>query len=292
MGAQLVPEAELLRSDWYREYPSQGGLAQMLLCVVAGIDTPGTFPVLCSFFRDVTDEPFGLTERERLALLAPHLSRSVAIMRRLLQCERTALAGTAALDRLRHGVLFVDEGGRVVFENKAANALLNARDGLVRHNCVYPVVGYTIDARDPGCQEALASALAATLLGDTANGKAVVIRRGPGKSPLVIKPAPSGHASQGYAAAMLFIVDMGSPASVEPELLGRAFNLSRGEARVAATLARVSAVDDIARTMCLSTNTVKTHLKNIYAKTGISHRSELVQAIAALSDLAQDHPAG
>jgi DNA-binding CsgD family transcriptional regulator len=170
--------------------------------------------------------------------------------------------------------------------------LLNGREVLVRHNCAYPVVGYTIGARDPGCQEALAGALAGTLQGDTAGDRAIVLPRSAGKSPLIAKCVPGCHASKGYAAATMFIVDMGSPARVEPELLGRAFNLTRGEARVAATLARVSAVDDIAQAMCLSANTVKTHLKNIYAKTGIAHRSELVQAIAALSDLAQDHPAG
>lgn len=292
LGAQLVPEGELLRSDWYRDYLSLGGLGQMLLSVVSGIDSPHGAPVVCSFFRGVDDPPFGLAERERLALLTPHLSRSVSIMRRLLQCERTALAGTAALDRLRHGVLFVDEGARVVFENKAANALLNAREALVRHNCPYPIVGYTIGARDASAQEALANALAGTLQAGQAGDRAIVLPRGAGKSPLILKCLPTCHASNGYAAATLFIVDMGSPARADPALLGRAFNLSRGEARVAATLARVSKVDDIAQAMCLSTNTVKTHLKNIYAKTGIAHRSELVQAIAALSDLVQHHPAG
>ncbi|WEF33913.1 helix-turn-helix transcriptional regulator [Pseudoduganella chitinolytica] len=292
VGAQLVPDGELLRSDWYRNYLSLGGLAQMLVCVVSGVGQAGTLPVLCSFFRDVHEPPFTLADRERLALLAPHLSRSIGIMRRLLQCERTALAGTAALDRLRHGVLFIDEGAKVVFENKAANALLNARDALLRHNCPYPVMGYTVGARDVGCQETLAATLAGTLQGDPASERAIVVPRPSGRTPLIVKCAMAGPSGNSFAAATIFIVDMGSPTRVEAELLARAFNLSRGEARVAVALASAGAVGDIAQTMCLSTNTVKTHLKNIYAKTGITHRSELMKAIVALSDLTQHHPAG
>lgn len=292
IGTQLVPDGELLRSDWYRNYLSLGGMAQMVSCVVSGVEQHGTLPVLCSFFRDVHEPPFTLADRERLALLAPHLSRSIGIMRRLLQCERMAMAGTAALDRLRHGVLFLDESAKVVFENKAANALLNARDALVRHNCLYPIVGYTIGARDAACQETLAAALAGTLQGDLASEQVIVIPRPSGRSPLIVKCATSGRVGNGSAAATIFIVDMGSPTRVEAELLARAFNLSRGEARVAVTMASAGAVGEIAQTMCLSANTVKTHLKSIYAKTGITHRSELMKAIVALSDLTQNHPAG
>ena len=46
-----------------------------------------------------------------------------------------------------------------------------------------------------------------------------------------------------------------------------------------------ASTDDIARTLVLSTETVRSHLKNLYRKLGVSSRAAAVEAAARLREL-------
>lgn len=58
--------------------------------------------------------------------------------------------------------------------------------------------------------------------------------------------------------------------------------LTRAEARVAARLAEGMAVPDIARDLRVTVETVRTHLKRAYGKTGARRQAELVRIVLAL----------
>ena len=79
--------------------------------------------------------------------------------------------------------------------------------------------------------------------------------------------------------AVLFIGDPERPVDIDPRQLVRMYNLSRAEARVAVLLARGLRLDQSAQHLGLTYETVRKHLKQIFAKTGTDRQAELVRTL-------------
>ncbi|MFW6049846.1 MAG: helix-turn-helix transcriptional regulator [Myxococcota bacterium] len=73
--------------------------------------------------------------------------------------------------------------------------------------------------------------------------------------------------------------DTGGAVSVQD--LQRAHGLTRAEARVAVRIGEGKAVPDIAEELGISVQTVRTHLKRAYAKTGARRQAELARLVLA-----------
>jgi DNA-binding CsgD family transcriptional regulator len=65
-----------------------------------------------------------------------------------------------------------------------------------------------------------------------------------------------------------------------PDLLHGLFDLSPAEARVARLLLEGKSVAGIAAESKVGENTVRAHLKSIFAKTGVNRQAELVRLLA------------
>jgi len=81
---------------------------------------------------------------------------------------------------------------------------------------------------------------------------------------------------------MVFIVDPDARLALPVQRLVDAFGLTAAEARVALAASAGDGTPAIARGLGLSANTVKTHLRRVYAKTGVSRQAALVRLVAAL----------
>lgn len=98
--------------------------------------------------------------------------------------------------------------------------------------------------------------------------------------PVTALVAPFRPAREGIGAA--------APAAIvlvrDPEFQGapgvaalqELFGLTPAKATIASYLARGRSIGEIAARHRLSLNTVRTHLKNIFAKTGMSRKSQLI----------------
>ena len=121
IGDEMVPFEELSCTEYYQDFLSKYDVAHLMGGIVFGMDSPQpSLPTLCSFYRGLKEASFTSLERDRLAILLPHLSRSLGVMTRLRNLELKAVAGLAALDRLSAGVLLFDARGRLSFANQAA----------------------------------------------------------------------------------------------------------------------------------------------------------------------------
>src|SRR5262249_15129689 len=83
-----------------------------------------------SVFRSRRIGPVDSEGLRLLALVAPHFKRAAQIAWRVGTLAAVAAAKTAALDGLDHGVILVDADARVLFANRAAEAIIGLRDGL------------------------------------------------------------------------------------------------------------------------------------------------------------------
>jgi DNA-binding CsgD family transcriptional regulator len=84
------------------------------------------------------------------------------------------------------------------------------------------------------------------------------------------------------AAAMLVIHDPARPMDIPAEWIMDAYGLTPGEARVALAAASGATIPETAHRLNVSPNTVKTHLRKVFAKTGTSRQTELARLIASI----------
>jgi len=84
-----------------------------------------------------------------------------------------------------------------------------------------------------------------------------------------------------YSAVAAVFVRKISPATPLPlEALARLYRLTVSEIRVLDGIMKVSGVGALADLLGLSQATVKTHLHNVFRKTGAARQSELIKLIA------------
>jgi DNA-binding CsgD family transcriptional regulator len=65
------------------------------------------------------------------------------------------------------------------------------------------------------------------------------------------------------------------------EVAARQFQLTPSEVRVLDAVLKVSGVSEIADALGVSESTVKTHLQNIFGKTGVRRQADLIKLVAA-----------
>ncbi len=91
-----------------------------------------------------------------------------------------------------------------------------------------------------------------------------------------------GNAGHCDRAAIIFMFDPARLSAPPPKWIMDAYQLTMAEARVALQASLGRSVSDIGNRLNISPNTVKTHLRHIFAKTGVHGQAELVGFIAAL----------
>jgi DNA-binding CsgD family transcriptional regulator len=82
------------------------------------------------------------------------------------------------------------------------------------------------------------------------------------------------------AAAALFVHKAPLDKPAPPELIAKAFRLTPMELRVMLAVVEAGSVPATAEALGLSDNTVKSHLKRLYVKTGVSRQTDLVKLMA------------
>src|SRR5262249_25448357 len=86
-----------------------------------------------------------------------------------------------------------------------------------------------------------------------------------------------------HVAAILIIHDPACPMEIPVEWVMDAYGLTPAEARVALCAASGATIPDAAHRLNVSPNTIKTHLRKVFAKTGTGRQSELTRLIASIA---------
>lgn len=229
--------------------------------------------------RSVRRGPFDLEELRLLEWLSPHLCRSVALGFRIDGYVAMQRASFDALDRLADGVIVLDRKARVLFTNAAARRI--AEHGALRLQ--HPI------ATDSQAHSQRLSELIRTALQGSAGGTMSLPRDANGR-PLTIlvssiRSKELGRLSDAGvkdAAVMLFVIDPANRRSIPLGQIMDAYGLTLAEARVALAASSGNTVAETAQSLGLSPNTIKTHLRHVFAKTGLGRQAELAGLIAAM----------
>jgi len=279
-GASLIEHSRFVKTEFYaamgRRFDTTRGLFGVL-------EASRYQTAVLSVNRGDRGEEFDADEARTMAILVPHVRRALAIQQKLsvLEGERSQLVDAA--DRMRFGVVLIDNRGRPIFINRNAARLIEARDGLAiaRHSLVA-----TDSAVDTRLQLALRSAVAVN------RGEAVVIENGEllipraeGRRPLhaCVSPAGSRDFYGGRAArtaALLLLSDPEERTRPSVDRLRDLFSLTAAEARVAEGLAAGQRAADIADSLGVSRETVRSQIKRVLEKADARSQSAFIRLVA------------
>lgn len=174
--------------------------------------------------------------------------------------------------RLPFGVFVLDRELRVLRSNRRAQEFLQLFDGL-------SLKDGKLTAAMPRDHEALLA-----LLRNPAQGGCRV-RRYSGAPPWVVMTAPIRDLPEGHGA-IFYVTDPQRGGDASPELLCRAFRFTPAEARLASLLLQGKTPKDAAQALGVSWNTVRTQLRQLFAKTGTDRQVSLVRALLAVAPIA------
>lgn len=218
---------------------------------------------------NVSDE-----QKRAFAALAAQARAAVRTQMALEAQGAQLLAG--AMEAVRATCFFCDESGRVRGMTASAEALLSAGDVLRLHKGALTTV---CEADRRGLETALAMAVAGS-----APASAVAVRRLNGDDRVFIEASPlPASTTPGFGPRALLIVHgRGVDEARVAVAAGALYGLSTGEAAIAAQLAAGRSPAAIAHTRQVSLGTVRTQVRRIYEKVGVTSQLELAARLPRL----------
>jgi len=280
----FVDEAEHFSEADYNAIPIFTDMMQPLgygFGMSTFISTPSGDKIIVAVEKKKATGPVEKSAIAYLGQLRPHLARA-AMMSSRLEFERINAAVEALqLTGLPSAVLTFD--GRVMLANKLLEGFapqigIVARDRLrFAHVPANDVLANAISQLQSGALH-LKSA-----------SRSFPLPRYEDAPPVIVHLVPVlGDARDVFARAAFFLVVTPVDRTRVPtaETIGGLFDLSPAEARVARSLAAGNDVGGTASTLSLSAETVRSHVKAILAKSGMSRQTDFVAAVASIRPIA------
>ena len=277
--ADLYTEEELKTSVAYNEAHSRGHTQNGLN---VRLDGPDGSRIVWVFADPVDKDGWSSGRTDLIRRLLPHLRHYVCVRQALAEAGGLGASLTGLLEKIASGIIQLDGRGRIVAANDRALALLREGDGLFDH-------GGFLFARSPEEDAELQELLTRALppFGGRGVGGSMTVRRStvlPGLS-LHVSPVREGEKdfrARGVAALVL-VVDRESGTRIDPVLVETALGLTPAESRVAVLLAEGRTVRDIAAATGRKVSTIRTHVKHVFAKHGLSRQMDLVRLVLSLA---------
>lgn len=214
-------------------------------------------------------------------LLVPHIRRAVMISDILDVRTLEAEAAREVFDTLQAGVVLTDDNARILHVNAAAEAMLRAAKPIRS-------VGGILKTNLSSATAELQAAIGIAARNEAEIGKTGLAVRltNPGHAPVLgsVLPMRAGALRQclePQAVAAVFVNSVGNDAN-GAEAMAVAFDLTRMETRVLTSLLAGRTLTESAAELGVALTTAKTHLANIFVKTGVSRQVELVRLAAQI----------
>lgn len=276
--AQFFAEEERTGDTPYRKNLQKIGAAWQVGSVV---DMPEGEMALFTFERKRGLPDFDARELARLDRLRPHLARA-SLMAKLLKLER-AKASVAAMNALGIPACVVAPSGVVL----STNTLFEALGGVLR-----PAAFGRLAARDRQADRLLQAALPAPGELSVPETRSFPMRLEDGAQAIVIHVIPLYRAASDifdHGAAMVAVTGYSVDGNLPSDTVLRGlFDLSVAEAAVASALSAGKTMKEIAQQRGVAMATTRTHLAQIFRKTGTSQQGQLIALLKGISGYSGD----
>jgi DNA-binding CsgD family transcriptional regulator len=273
-----ISAPDLKRSEFYADWLRPQGMRYCLnICVRLARDETIEFGAV----RPRSLGPFDDTQIRLVDSLLPHIARAVEISRRLSLAAAIQDTSLQTVRRLGAGTLMVDSQGRVVFLDQAAEHIVTSVDGVRVRNG-------RLEASQPNENSVKAAIARATGYGKTATGRTGTLLTISGPEPystlsVAIVPVDERDRSDGLVGPLATVLLYAPERNQTPTSAGlqRLFDFTPAEAKLVAALCAGETLSTYAKRSGASLNTIKTHLKHVFEKTGETRQVDLVRRVAA-----------
>jgi DNA-binding CsgD family transcriptional regulator len=283
---ELANKETMLNSEFFQKCLAPSQIAHFLCADTFENDGNGRKlqARLCAAKSDGT---LNFTEQEKklCELLLPHLQRALMFHKEYVKVESERALYEASMDQLGLGTIILDEDGKLIKSNRIATTILNERDGISaeEHKLMF-----SNRDNDTILHQAIERCRALLAFKDNQLVEALRVQRPSGRADLGIliksvNTSVSGTDNnfiQGCPSIAIFISDPEQQTATGADILRQLYGLTNAEANLALLILEGMSVEEAADHQGVSKNTVKTHLKSLYAKTGVSKQTRLVRLLS------------
>lgn len=266
------PKDEFIRTEYYNDFLKPQDIHSVLVVRLGRSD--GIQSTL-NVTRPEHKSQFEHSDLEIARLLHPHVIRAFNLSRRFANLDALAAGLTAALDHSLHGVLLLDDTGRIIHANRLAERLLREEQGLcVAHGRLSALPNEFARRMDTLVGQAAGRG------GKSRTGGTMALHTPSRVRPLsvIIAPLRSNRLTTPAGACVIVCVtDLDAGVSPPAQQLAALFGLTPAEARVALALFEGATPREAAVALGISPHTVHVHLAHIFQKTATNRQTELIQ---------------
>ncbi|HXS21939.1 MAG TPA: hypothetical protein VN735_11960 [Steroidobacteraceae bacterium] len=223
---------------------------------------------------------YEIADIERFRLLHQHLRRALTVGARVGSLTGLQRVGEELLDRSSAAIFLLDRAGRVVFMNRAAEALKAREDGL---QIATDGLHLPVTLEDEQLQLLIRQALASSQHPTGSPGGVMRASRPSGKRPFGVSVTTLARVP---AALTLFrplvcvlISDPERRLCPSVQHLGTLFNMTEAEARLAVCLADGEPLRGAAEQLGVTYGTARSRLTQLFEKTSTRSQSELMRLL-------------
>ena len=280
-GHELVPIDDFRRSEWFHLMGKPFGMVHTIGAIIE--PQAGKVGGL-TFYRADEKPNYGRGEQRLLDALVPHIRRSLNLLRQLRLADAKSQILQSSIDTLRSAIVLIGGTGKVVFFNAAAGRLLKRCPDLAVRRDRLQATSHTDSV---ALEQLTKRAMGAD--GRRPIGGAVTIQRAGNGLPLQVVAAPISAdnrtvlASSGHAVALLVIHDPNGDTSIPQEIVATLFGLTPMEGTLLVALSEGQTLRQYSDDHCVTYNTARTHLRNVFAKTNTSKQSDLVRLMSGVT---------
>ena len=251
------------------------------------LDGPGHSRITWLIHDPLDGAGWSFAQLDSIRRLLPHIRQTVRVRQTLAGAGALGAAMTDLLDSTGLGILQLDARGRILAGNDRARDVLRTGDALFDEKG--SLLARTSQDNDD-LQRLLSRALPASgpwEEGSSREGGSMILKRAGLLPPLMLHVNPLGqgeeHLGAWPVAALVLLVDPSRAATVDPTVAAAALGLTPMESKVAVLMANGVSVPRIAAEMNRKISTIRFHVKNTYAKLGITRQVELVRLVQSLA---------
>ena len=230
----------------------------------------------------VDGDGWSSAQLDSISRLLPHLRQAVHLQQALAGAGALGATLTELLGITGAGIVQLDGRGRIVVANERALEVLRTGDHLFDE-------GGFLYARRPEDDADLQGLLTRALppFGVQGVGGSTMVWCVSSLAPLVLHVTPVGRHETDWrgwpVAALVLVVDPASHPRIDPAVAAAALGLTRMESRVAVLLADGMSVREIAAATGRRDSTIRSHVKHLFAKHGLSRQADLVRLVRSLA---------
>jgi len=285
-NAEVFTEQELKTSPVHHVF----GQVDCADAMNVRLDGPRGSRILWMVHDPLDRDGWSSVRLDSIRRLLPHIRQTVRVQVAMGRAGSLGMTLESLLEATGLGVIQLDSRGGILAVNDRARHLLQSGDVL------FDTAG-SLFARTPTANAELQALLARALppFGTRGASGTMVVRRPSGPPPLVLHVVPvAGSDTEPGAwpvAALVLVPNAGEGTDVDARAVAATLRFTRAESQVAVLLARGMTVREVAAATGRRESTVRSHVKHMFTKTGLTRQADLVRLVRALAGVDAGAPA-